>query len=29
MDFSDAESATPTQVFDIVETRKGVEYQVK
>jgi hypothetical protein len=29
MDFNDAESATPTQTFEVLETRQGVEYQVK
>jgi hypothetical protein len=29
MDFSDAEAADPTQVLEVVESREGVEYQVK
>ncbi|RSH93496.1 hypothetical protein EHS25_007852 [Saitozyma podzolica] len=29
MDFSDAEAADPTQVLEVVESRDGVEYQVK
>ncbi|GFZ50096.1 hypothetical protein JCM24511_07849 [Saitozyma sp. JCM 24511] len=29
MDFSDAEAADPTQVIEVVESRDGVEYQVK
>ncbi|OCF46075.1 hypothetical protein I317_00165 [Kwoniella heveanensis CBS 569] len=29
LDFSDASSSTPTQSFDVVDTREGVEYQVK
>ncbi|CAD6585921.1 MAG: hypothetical protein TREMPRED_004278 [Tremellales sp. Tagirdzhanova-0007] len=29
LDFSDAVSATPTQVFEVVQAREGVEYQVK
>ncbi|WVR08239.1 hypothetical protein IAU60_005286 [Kwoniella sp. DSM 27419] len=29
LDFSDASSSTPTQSFDVVDVREGVEYQVK
>jgi hypothetical protein len=29
LDFSDAESRTPTQQFDVVDAREGAEYQVK
>ncbi|KAK8849497.1 hypothetical protein IAR55_004831 [Kwoniella newhampshirensis] len=29
LDFSDASSSTPTQAFDVVPVREGVEYQVK
>jgi hypothetical protein len=29
MDFSDADSSTPTQSLDVVESRDVVEYQVK
>ena len=29
MDFADAEATEATQLFDVVEGREGVEYQVK
>ncbi|WWC93019.1 uncharacterized protein L201_007983 [Kwoniella dendrophila CBS 6074] len=29
LDFSDASSSTPTQKFDVVDVKDGVEYQVK
>ncbi|WRT69494.1 uncharacterized protein IL334_006480 [Kwoniella shivajii] len=29
LDFSDASSSSPTQAFDVVDVKEGVEYQVK